>query len=99
MRAATPQGELPSDGTWWVLRRRSQGEMAKRASGFSIDESQRTMSKIIIGTTKRTQLICSSAVSTASSDTWHNSRAVALDKAFESQQMRANAPWLTATMV
>lgn len=66
MKAATPHGELPSDGRLWVLRRRSQGDMEKSQSG-SIDESHLTMSSRTIGVTKRTQLNCDSASSTADS--------------------------------
>lgn len=67
MKAATPQGELPSDGRWCVLRRLSHGDITKIMSGFSIDESHRTMTISTNGTTKRIQPICSSVVSTMSS--------------------------------
>lgn len=73
MKAATPHGELPSDGIWWVRRRRSHGDKAKRPSGFSIDDNQRTMSTSMIGMTKSIQPICCSAVSTVSSkDKYHD---------------------------
>ncbi|KAJ6692827.1 hypothetical protein OIU79_014545 [Salix purpurea] len=57
MKAATPQGELPSDGCWYVLRRRSHGVMLK---------SQPTMAIITTGTSKMSQFTCFSAVSAMS---------------------------------
>ncbi|KAJ6409879.1 hypothetical protein OIU84_009379 [Salix udensis] len=57
MKAATPQGELPSDGCWYVLRRLSHGVMLK---------SQPTMAIITTGTSKMSQFTCVSAVSAMS---------------------------------
>ncbi|KAA8536018.1 hypothetical protein F0562_028496 [Nyssa sinensis] len=67
IRAATPQGELPSDGRY-VCPRRSYGDKEKNRSGFSIVDNQRTAISITIGMSKRTQPMLCSVVSTADSD-------------------------------
>jgi len=56
MKAATPHGELPSDGCWCALRLLSHGVM-----------NQRTMAISTNGTTTMSQLPSFSAVSTMSS--------------------------------
>lgn len=56
MKAATPHGELPSDGCWCALRLLSHGVM-----------NQRTMAMSTNGTTTMSQLPSFSAVSTMSS--------------------------------
>lgn len=44
-QAATPRGELPSDGKWWVLLRLSNGkELKKNHSEVYTDDNQRTTS-------------------------------------------------------
>lgn len=68
IRAATPQGELPSEARWCVILLLSHGDDPKNhQSEASMEDNHRTRSKIATGVANKTQPNCCSAVSTTSS--------------------------------
>jgi len=67
MKAATPQGEVPSDGSWCVVLLLSHGEdLKKNLSEVSTEDNQRTMSISSSGVADSIHPSCSSATSSTS---------------------------------
>lgn len=66
MKAATPHGELPSEGSWQVILRLPHGNKEKNQSG-SRKDSNLTRSRSAIAVNKSSQLNCVSASSTTES--------------------------------